>query len=160
MTVMTIRYRVLCGSVYSFLLVRYSCLLSAGVPQALLCNWSQLVYTQPSGPSDEGSLGPKAPGRGTHAGAFSQSELQSPHLPLSRSGPGRVGNGRRPLPLLRPDSHTAEGSQRSQWVFSPKRTPPFRVCQGAHSPDTGVRRLQKVALAEIWKIRLPEIDHS
>ena len=30
-------YRVLCGSVYSFLLVRYSCLLSAGILHALLC---------------------------------------------------------------------------------------------------------------------------
>ena len=30
-------YRVLRGSVYSFLLVRYSCLLSAGVVHALLC---------------------------------------------------------------------------------------------------------------------------
>ena len=30
-------YRVLCGSIYSFLLVRYSCPLSAGVLQALLC---------------------------------------------------------------------------------------------------------------------------
>ena len=30
-------YRVLCGSIYSFLLVRYSCLLSDGVLHALLC---------------------------------------------------------------------------------------------------------------------------
>ena len=30
-------YRVLCGSIYSFLLVRYSCLLSAGVLHARLC---------------------------------------------------------------------------------------------------------------------------
>ena len=30
-------YRILCGSIYSFLLVRYSCLCSAGVLQALLC---------------------------------------------------------------------------------------------------------------------------
>ena len=30
-------YRVLCGSIYSFPLVRYSCPLSAGVPHALLC---------------------------------------------------------------------------------------------------------------------------
>ena len=30
-------YQVLCGSIYSFPLVRYSCLLSAGVRHALLC---------------------------------------------------------------------------------------------------------------------------
>lgn len=47
------------------------------------------------------------------------------------------------LPLLRPDSRTAEGSQGSRWVFSPERTPPLRVCQGAHNQDTGVRRLQR-----------------
>ena len=37
-------YRVLCGSIYSFLLVRYSSLLSAGVLHALLCQRCILMY--------------------------------------------------------------------------------------------------------------------
>ena len=41
--------QVLCGSVYSFLLVRYSCLLSAGILHALLClrvySWWREMYS-------------------------------------------------------------------------------------------------------------------
>ena len=37
-------YLVLCGSIYSFLLVRYSSLLSAGVLHALLCQRCILMY--------------------------------------------------------------------------------------------------------------------
>ena len=106
-------------------------------------NWSELVHRQPSGPSDEGPLGTKVPGLGTQAGAFAEQNYRVPTCPFPGQGREEWATGGGPLPLLRPDSRTAEGSQGSRWVFSSERTPPFRVCQGAHNPGTGQTASEK-----------------
>ena len=94
-------------------------------------NWSQLGHTQLSGPSHEGPWSPRP-----QAGALRR---------RPSAEPGKRGRREEApsFPLLRPDLYTAEGSQGSRWVFSPERTPPLRVCQGAHNQDTGVRQLQR-----------------
>lgn len=84
--------------------------------------------------------GPWAPR--PQAGALTQGpsadqNYRVPTCPYPGQGREEWATGGGPLPLLRPDSRTAEGSQGSRWVFGPKRTPTFGVCQGAHNPDKG-----------------------
>lgn len=103
--------------------------------------WSPIGHSwsthNQAAPPMKGPWAPRPQAGALTQGPSADQNYRVPTCPYPGQGREEWATGGGPLPLLRPDSRTAEGSQGSRWVFGPKRTPTFGVCQGAHNPDKG-----------------------